>query len=147
MARNAIVYDEDFYAWTREQVQLLRSGNLADLDVENIAEELESMGRSDKREIDNRLVVLIAHLLKWQIQSGFRSRSWSLTLREQRRQIEGLLSESPSLRSQVAAIRRSLYGRAREVAASESGLPEKSFPATCPFTPEQVLSEEFLPEG
>jgi hypothetical protein len=136
MARNAAAYDEDFFAWTQEQARLLRSGELSELDIENIAEELESMGRSDKREIDNRLVVLLVHLLKWQVQVGFRSRSWSATV-----------GESPSLRSRVVSIRRGLYTRARQVAASETGLPETAFPAECPFTLEQILSEDFLPEG
>ena len=147
MARNAAAYDKDFFAWTQEQARLLRSGELSELDIENIAEELESMGRSDKREIDNRLVVLLVYLLKWQVQVGFRSRSWSATVREQREQIQDLLSESPSLRSsRVVSIRRGLYTRARQVAASETGLPETAF-AECPLTLEQVLSEDLLPEG
>jgi hypothetical protein len=147
MARNAAAYDEDFYAWTEEQARLLRTGEFSQLDIENIAEELESMGRSDKREIDNRLVVLLVHLLKWQVQVGYRSKSWSATVREQRQQIEDLLSESPSLRSRIGSVRRGLYVRARQVAAGETGLPESAFPAACPFTPEQILAEDFLPEG
>jgi hypothetical protein len=147
MARNAAAYDEDFYAWTEEQARLLRTGEFSQLDIENIAEELESMGRSDKREIDNRLVVLLVHLLKWQVQVGYRSKSWSATVREQRQQIEDLLSESPSLRSRIGSVRRGLYARARHVAAGETGLPETTFPAACPFTPEQILAEDFLPEG
>jgi hypothetical protein len=134
MARNAAAYDEDFFAWTQEQARLLRSGELSELDIENIAEELESLGRSDKREIDNRLVVLLVHLLKWQVQVGFRSRSWSATVREQREQIQDLLSESPSLRSRVVSIRRGLYTRARQVAASETGLPETT-PRRMPVHP------------
>jgi hypothetical protein len=84
---------------------------------------------------------------EWQVQVGFRSRSWSATVRELREQIQDLLSESPSLRSRVVSIRRGLYTRARQVAASETSLPETAFPAECPFTLEQVLSEDFLPEG
>ena len=88
MPRNAVDYEDDFYAWTVEQARLLRSGEFSELDIENIAEELESMGRSDKREIESRLSVLLAHLLKWQLQVGLRSRSWSGTIREQREHIE-----------------------------------------------------------
>jgi uncharacterized protein DUF29 len=147
MARNAAPYDEDFYAWSVEQARLLRAGEFAQLDIENIAEELESMGRSDRREIDSRLVVLLAHLLKWQVQVGFRSRSWSATIREQRDRIEDLLSESPSLRSSLGLVRPALYARARRVAADETGLAETAFPADCPFTADQVSAAEFLPEG
>jgi len=85
MAGNAAGYDEDFYAWSMQQARLLRNGEFARLDIENIAEELESIGRSDKRQIESRLVVLLTHLPKWQVQVGFRSRSWSAPIREQRR--------------------------------------------------------------
>ncbi len=147
MARNAVEYEEDFYAWTIEQARLLRSGEFSQLDVENIVEELESMGRSDKREIESRLIVLLAHLLKWQVQIGFRSRSWSATIREQRDRIQDLLSESPSLRSAASSLRPALYARARRKAADETGLAETAFPADCPFTAEQILAEDFVPEG
>src|SRR5215813_5357662 len=102
MTRNSADYEVDFYAWTVEQARLLRSGDLAAVDVANIAEEIESMGRSDRRELKSRLVVLVMHLLKWRHQRGARSRSWSATIDEQRLQIEGILSESPSLRPTVA---------------------------------------------
>ncbi|HVB18001.1 MAG TPA: DUF29 domain-containing protein [Stellaceae bacterium] len=145
MPRNAAAYDDDFFAWTEEQARLLRAGKFSHLDIENIAEELESMGRSDKREIESRLVVLMAHLLKWQVQVGFRSQSWSATIREQRERIEDLLAESPSLRPAVASMRPALYSRARRVAAEETGLPESAFPRDCAFTPDQLLAEDFLP--
>src|SRR5712692_6631427 len=115
MPRNAAAYDDDFFAWTQEQAQLLRSGEFNQLDIENIAEELESMGRSDRREIESRLVVLLAHLLKWQVQIGFRSRSWSATIQEQRDRIRDLVGESPSLRPVVSSIRQALYARARRI--------------------------------
>src|SRR5690348_30226 len=109
MPRNSAAYDDDFYAWTQDQARLLRSGELSQLDVENLAEELESMGRSDRRELDSRLEVLLVHLLKWQVQTEFRSRSWSGTIREQRSRVEDLLNESPSLRRLVAQVRPALY--------------------------------------
>lgn len=146
MSRNAADYEEDFYAWTVEQARLLRSGELAGIDVENIAEEIESMGRSDQRQIKSRLIVLLAHLLKWQMQPEMRSTSWSGTIREQRRKIEDLLSESPSLRPTVPEVLSRAYPEAREDAAEESGLAETAFPEACPFTPEEVLSRAFLPE-
>jgi Domain of unknown function DUF29 len=146
MARNAALYEEDFYGWTMEQARLLRTGELSRLDIENIAEELESIGRSDRREIESRLTVLLAHLLKWRIQLGFRSRSWSATIREQRRRIERLLQESPSLRPVVEQLVPRAYADARDRAAEETGLAETAFPAECPFTAAQILDEDFLPQ-
>jgi uncharacterized protein DUF29 len=147
MVRNAVAYEEDFFAWTQEQAQLLRSGDFSQLDVENIAEELESMGRSDKRALDSRLSVLMMHLLKWRTQIEHRSGSWSATIREQRRRIDKLLRESPSLRPEVNQLVPEAYAEARAKAAQETGLPESFFPAQPPFSPEQILSEDFLPEG
>ena len=146
MPRNCVDYEEDFYAWTVEQARLLRSGELSSIDVANIAEEIESLGRSDKRAIESRLTVLLMHLLKWQIQSKMRSQSWSGTILEQRRRIEKLLRESPSLRASVNEALAEAYSDAREAASNETGLPETDFPAECPFTAEQVMSRSFLPE-
>jgi hypothetical protein len=146
MARNRATYDEDFYAWTVEQARLLRTGELSALDIENIAEEIESMGRSDKREIESRLTVLLAHLLKWLFQPEQRSSGWSGTIREQRRRIEKLLRESPSLRPMLADAVEEAYAEAREDAWEETGLGQDAFPAECPFTAEQVLARSFLPE-
>jgi ribosomal protein L29 len=146
MPRNLADYEEDFYAWTVEQARLLRSSEFASIDVANVAEEIESLGRSDKREIQSRLTVLLTHLLKWQMQSAMRSSSWSGTIREQRRRIEKLLRESPSLRPFVPETLSEAYSDAREDTAEETGLPETQFPAECPFTPDEVLSRGFLPE-
>src|SRR5712692_9395842 len=101
MARNDIAYDDDFFAWTEEQARLLRAGELAEIDALNLAEEIESVGRSDRREIRSRLIVLLAHLLKWRFQPDEESASWRATIREQRDQIELILEDSPSLRPVV----------------------------------------------
>jgi uncharacterized protein DUF29 len=146
MSRNSASYDEDFYAWTVEQARLLRSGQFSSIDVDNIAEEIESLGRSDKRAIESRLTVLLTHLLKWQAQPRLRSTSWSGTIRKQRRRIEKLLRESPSLRPFVGEVLAEAYADAREDAADETGLPETDFPAECPFSADEVLSRSFLPE-
>ncbi len=146
MSRNAADYEEDFYAWTVEQARLLRAGEFSAIDVENIAEEIESMGHSDRREIKSRLIVLLAYLLKWQLQPERQSRSWSAAIREQRRKVEELLSELPSLRPAIPEILPVAYAEAREDAAEESGLAETAFPEACPFTPDEVLSRTFLPE-
>jgi hypothetical protein len=146
VGQNTVDYETDFYAWTEEQARLLRDGELSAIDAANIAEEIESLGRRDRRELDSRLTVLLMHLLKWQRQPELRSRSWSATIREQRRQIEKLLRESPSLRSFVANALGQAYNEACEDAAEESGLPASDFLAECPFTLDEVLSRSFLPE-
>ena len=145
MSQNAVDYEQDFYAWTVEQAQLLRAGELSAIDAVNLAEEIESLGRRDRRELESRLTVLLTHLLKWQMQPDQRSRSWSATMREQRRQIEKLLRESPSLRPFVANVLAQAYGDAWEDAADETGLPESAFPLECPFTLDEVLSRSFFP--
>ena len=146
MPRNSVAYDDDFFAWTQEQARLLRDGELADIDVENLAEEIESMGRSNRRELRSRLAVLIMHLLKWRYQPVFRSTSWSGTIREQRIQIRELVDESPSLSSMLSGELSVIYKAAVVKAVIETGLEDSSFPADCPFTPEQILSEDFLPD-
>jgi hypothetical protein len=146
MTRNAVDYEKDFYAWTVEQAELLRAGEFSAIDIVNIAEEIESLGRRDRRELGSRLTVLVAHLLKWQKQPDMRLKSWSATIREQRRQIKKLLGESPSLRPFVADALTEVYNDAREDAADETGLAATEFPAECPFTLDEVLSRAFLPE-
>jgi Domain of unknown function DUF29 len=144
--RNAVDYEKDFYAWTVEQARLLRAGDLSAIDAANIAEQIESMGRGDRRELRSRLSVLLMHLLKWRCQPGARSTSWSGTIREQRHQIALILNDSPSLRQFITEALPQAYGDAREAAAEETGLPETEFPAECPFALDEVLSRSFLPE-
>jgi hypothetical protein len=146
MPRNSVAYDDDFFAWTQEQARLLRAGELTDVDAENLAEEIESVGKSDRREIRNRLTVLLAHLLKWEFQPRRRGVSWSDTIAEQRLQIDSVLADSPSLRPFFAEILIDSYGRARSKAARETRMELDVFPPQCPYTPEQILSEDFLPE-
>jgi uncharacterized protein DUF29 len=147
MGRNAVTYEGDYVAWTLEQARLLRSGAFSEVDAANIAEELDDMGRSVRRELRSRFSVLIMHLLKWRYQAGFRSRSWSSTIEEQRQQVRELLDESPSLRAIVTREMSRAYEAGRKKAAAETGFPESTFPAKCPFTADQILAEDFLPEG
>src|SRR5271167_3634499 len=120
MSQNSVLYEEDFFAWTIEQARLLRAGDLSAVDAANIAEEIESMGRSDRRELQSRLVVLIVHLLKWRFQPSARSRSWSATIEEQRLQTEQVFAESPSLRPLAANMLSPAYAIARERAIAET---------------------------
>lgn len=146
MTRNAVDYEEDFFAWTVEQARLLRAGDLSALDIANIAEEIESLRRSDRRELGSRLTVPLLHLLKWQSQRDKRPKSWLATIREQRRQIEKFLCELPSLRPFVATALTESYGDARDDAVEETRLAKTELPAECPFTLGEMLSGSFLPE-
>ena len=144
---NVTRYERDYARWCAEQGALLRSGRLDALDRENLAEEIESLGRSDKREIESRLKVLLAHLLKWSFQPEGRKGGWSATIREQRGRIAKAIQESPSLRDYPAEVLAEEYGYARADAAAETGLPEDDFPAKCPFAIEQILDPEWLPDA
>ena len=134
-------YDSDFAAWAMEQSALLRAGRLDELDVDHIAEEIASMGRAEKRELINRLAVLLVHRLKWQFQPGLRSNSWRLTIAEHRRKLVRHLKDNPSLRAIQDDALVDAYGDALLIAQRETGLPEATFPQACPWTVAQILSE------
>jgi hypothetical protein len=140
------LYETDFHAWTQQQARLLRERRWGDLDLENIAEEIETLGRSDKRQIESRLEILIAHLLKWKYQPGLRSPSWSGTITEQRLRIGDLLKESPSLKRYPAKVFLRHYLGARLKASVETGIAFELFPEDCPFTIEEALDVDFFPE-
>jgi hypothetical protein len=140
------LYDRDFYAWANEQAALLRAGRLDAADIVNIAEEIESMGRSEKRELVSRLAVLLQHLLKWRFQPDFRSNSCRLTIEEQRNSLEDHLAENPSLRAQLDGAMATAYRSARLKAAAETGFARDHFPDACPFTYQQASSDDFWPE-
>jgi hypothetical protein len=141
------LYEVDFYAWTQQQARLLRERRWDDLDLDNLVDEVETVGRSDKRQIESRLEVLLAHLLKWRFQPGGRGNSWIKTIFEQRRRLIGLVEESPSLREFQRQEVFNSYPAARLVAAQETGIALHVFPEECPFTPEQVLDLEYFPEN
>lgn len=141
----SLLHDLDFYAWTQQQVNLLKSGNLMDVDFKNLIEEIEYMGASERRELINRLAVLLAHLLKWHYQPSFRGRSWQLTIKEQRRQLQRLLKDNPSLHARLEEFIADAYVDAVLLAARETGLEESAFPAQYPYTPDDLLNPEFYP--
>jgi Domain of unknown function DUF29 len=140
------LYECDFNLWLEATAQLLRSGNLADLDVVNLLEEIESMGNSDKHALSSDLVVILLHLLKWQYQPNKRTRSWEKSIAEHRRRIRKILKSSPSLRNYFQQTFDECYLDSRKQAKIETRLPLAHFPEICPFTSEQVLDEDFLPE-
>jgi hypothetical protein len=140
------LYELDFFAWANEQAALLRAGKLDCADIDNIAEEIESMGRSEKRELINRLAVLLLHLLKWQYQPERRGKSWRISVEQQRDDIEDHLADNPSLKSVLDEAVESAYRRARREAERETDLDRDTFPRVCPFTFEQMMDEAFWPE-
>jgi hypothetical protein len=140
------LYETDLYLWTVEQARLLRERRFAELDLENLVDEVESVGASEKREIANRLDVLIAHLLKWKYQPGARSSGWTGTIDEQRRRLHGLLRQSPSLRRHPADIFDDCHLAGRLRAAKETGIDFTLFPEAPPFTVEQALDDGYLPK-
>ena len=145
MPADAPAYEEDFVAWLDDQARRARRREFDGLDLENIAEELEGMARRDRREIRNRLVILLLHLLKYQFQPRRRSRGWLATMAEPRQRIAGVTEDSPSLASFPVSVLDRCYTDARSRAALETGLPDSVFPQRCPFSPEQVLDPNWLP--
>ena len=139
-------YDADFYGWANEQAGLLRAGRLSALDVANIAEEIESMGRSEKRELVNRLAVLLQHMLKWQAQPHLRGSSWALTMQEQRRRLRSHLADNPSLRAKLPEAFGEGFELGLIAAQRETGLQRPAFPAINPWTVELALEEGYYPE-
>jgi hypothetical protein len=139
-------YQKDFYAWTQQQAALLKAGRLQELDVTNLLEEIETMGRSEKRELDSRLTVLLVHLLKWHYQATRRGKSWQLTIEGQRDNCFDVLDDNPSLKPQLEAMFGRAYSKARTLAAKETGLDKNIFPVTCAWTIAQILDNEFYPD-
>ena len=139
-------YDRDFYRWTQEQARALEEGRWDALDIENLVDEVESLGKSEKREIRSRLLVILVHLLKWRYQPEQRSSGWRGTITEQRRRLREVLEDSPSLKRLPGEGLAGEYGLARLKAAGETGLPEEAFPEACPFAIDQILDEGFFPE-
>jgi len=140
------LYETDFYAWAQSQAQLLRERRWSELDLENVAEEIETLGRSEKREIRSRLVVILSHLLKWKYQPGLRGASWRGTIVEQRLELRDVLEDNPSLGRYPADVFAKQYLSARLKASNETGIAFDLLPAECPFTLDQVLDIDFLPE-
>jgi len=144
-APDAAGYDTDLYQWAMDQAARLRALAVPGLDTANLAEEIESVGRSQRRELSSRTTLLLLHLLKWQFQPEQRGTSWISTIDEQRDQIAGILADSPSLRPGMPAMLASVYQRGAVRASRETGIPTTAFPASCPWTLEQVLDEDWLP--
>jgi hypothetical protein len=138
-------YEDDFALWSAEQAALIRAGKFDRVDLENVAEEIESLGRSEKQEIQSRLTIILVHLLKLEYQPELTSGSWASSIAMGRDEIAKLIEDSPSLRAYPAAVLERAYRVAPRVAAAETGLPLSTFPKGCPYGVDQVLNDEFWP--
>ena len=141
-----MLYSSDFYAWTQTQAKFLKTRQWDELDVENLVEEVEALGRQERQELQNRLGVLLGHLLKWQYQPENRSHRWRATIREQRRRIAQLLKDSPSLKPFLEEAISRGYDDGLDLAVRETNQPYETFPPHCPFTSQKILEQGFLPE-
>ncbi len=142
-AMQSNLYETDFYAWTLEQSKLLKEGDFKQLDIINLVEEVESLGKQQRQELRNRLGVLIGHLLKWDYQSEKRSKSWRVTIREQRREILRLLQENPSLKPYLEEAILYAYESGLDLVARETPLDYPDLPESCLYTSEQLFDPEF----
>jgi len=136
-------YWDDFYSWLMEQAAHLRSGRFEALDRENLAEEIESLGREQFNKLESALRVLLIHMLKWDHQPDRRSRSWALSIKTQRLELDNVLSDNPGLKPRIAEAIARAYRRARIEAANETGLEENEFPGECPYSWDDIVSHEF----
>ena len=147
------LYQTDYAAWARRHVELLRAGRFAEMDIEHLLDELGDMSKSERRELESRLLSLIAHLLKWEYQyqalserwREFKGDSWRNTIVEQRKQLAVLLRQSPGLKPVVGEAITAAYPDAADLASKESRLPPETFPADCPYSAEQLLQDDFYP--
>ena len=147
------LYETDYAAWARKNAELLRDKRFSELDIDHLLEELSDMGRSEKNELESRLLILIAHLLKYQFQyrqlserwREFQGVSWRTTIVEQRKRLHRRLKKSPGLKAYLPTAITDVYPDAVELAAEETGLPAASFPESCPYSIPQLLDTEYFP--
>lgn len=155
MSDLSTLYRTDYSAWARHHAELLRTGRYAELDLEHLLEELSDMGKSERRELESRLLILLAHLLKWQHQyrnlserwREFDGRSWRATIVEQRKQLAVLLRQAPGLQSVLGETIAGAYTDAVDLACKETGLPAETFPVHCPYRAGQVLDDDYYPSA
>ena len=139
-------YDQDFYGWAMAEASLLRQHKWDELDIEHLAEELESMGASEKREIRSRMKQLMKHLLKWKYQPDLQCRSWKNSIRNQRLELEDVIKDNPSLKPSLNENIKEVYMRALTDAAEETGIYKENFPTECPYTFDQIMDDQFYPQ-
>ncbi len=147
-ATNTInLYNRDYYLWLSHTAQLIKDGKFTEVDVVNLIEEIEDMGRSEQRAIESNLVIVLLHLLKYKYQPEKRTNSWKSSIREHRRRLRKAFATSPSLKRYFEEVFDECYQDGREQAADETGLPLDTFSTGSPFTPAEVLNPDYLPQN
>jgi Domain of unknown function DUF29 len=141
LMQTTTLYDQDFYSWTQYQIELLKTQQWEQVDIENLIEELDSLGKQQRQELRNRLGVLLGHLLKWRYQPEARSRNWTATVREQRYRIVQLLKENPSLRPSLPESIALAYPLALTLVEQDTPLNIKQLPQSCPFSDAELFEE------
>ena len=136
-------YERDFYSWLMEQARFVREGRWTALDRDNLAEEIESLGREQFNKLVSALRVLMLHMLKWDHQPGKRTRSWVLSIKTQRSDLDDVLSDNPGLKARLTEAIERAYPKARIEAAQETGLDEDVFPTKCPYSIEDITARLF----
>lgn len=144
-ANRQSLYETDYLRWIETTIDKLRLGDYSNIDWENLIEEIEDMGRSERRSLESNLIVVLTHLLKWQYQPELRSGSWKGSIVEHRRRIRKALKESPSLKPYLEEVFAECYSEAVEQASAETGLPGETFPQLCPYTPAEILDLDINP--
>jgi len=142
----ASLYDLDFYRWLQHQADTLRAGKFSELDLENLIEEIETVGRSEKRSLVSSLSLVLMHLIKWQYQPDFRSKSWMFTIRNQRDEVRVILEDSPSLKAFMETAIERAWEKALIKAEKETGIESERFPQTCPWTFDEFMDDDFWPD-
>lgn len=137
-------YDRDVYTWSQEQARLVREGRWDEIDRENVAEEIESVGRTEFSRLESALRVLLLHMLKWDHQPERRSRSWIASIKEQRLELQQVLADNPGLKPRLGDATARAYGKARHGAVRETGLDEDLFPAACQYTFDDIIDRRFV---
>lgn len=140
-------YEADYYGWTMDQAAAVRAGRFDLVDRENLAEEIEDLGKKERREVESRLVLVLLHLLKWQFQPDKRKGGWEASIRVQRNDLNEVLSENASLKDYPEERLTMAYAKARLAAERETGIAYEAFPEACPYSVAQVLDESFFPDG
>ncbi|MBW4417855.1 MAG: DUF29 domain-containing protein [Myxacorys californica WJT36-NPBG1] len=147
MLKTQVLYDTDFNLWVESQLRALQEGRYEDLDMINLLEEIEDLGKRDRQALRSDLNVLFTHLLKWQFQPSQRSNSWKASIRNARLRILDILEDSPSLKNYLPTVLENGYLAGRKIATDETGLSIDTFPESSPYSLEQALDEDFLPES
>ncbi len=142
---DSTLYEKDYYLWLKNTANLLREKNLAELDLPHLIEEIEDMGKREKRSLYSNLKILLMHLLKYRYQPKKRSHSWRYTIEEHRQRIAEALSDSPSLQGYFLEAFDKCYQDAKKLAAKETGLALEAFPTESPFTTDKTLDSDYLP--